>query len=298
MKMIRVEFPSGDGQCVGHLRIPADLKEGEQRPIIVYCAGMSLTKEVWLPPHAERMVSAGYLTLNFDYRYFGESTGEPRCRLLPPMQVEDTRAAIDFVSTWPQVRTGAIGLYGASLGASVAVATAGQDERSRCTMAVAGPMDLGRVWRAFDGFERFSAKVDAAREHYEQTGDVTRISVARLLAGDPETCDLLRSDEPKYPHWSLDITFESLQDLFTFCPESVVHQISPRAVAFVCPEQDDLIATTELHSAHAKSGEPKRLVTLQGARHVDIYKTEGAFEDVVQASLDWFGTHLPLGETA
>jgi hypothetical protein len=50
MKMTRVEFPSGDGLCVGHLRTPAGLQDGEQRPIIVYCAGMSLTKEVWLPP--------------------------------------------------------------------------------------------------------------------------------------------------------------------------------------------------------------------------------------------------------
>jgi fermentation-respiration switch protein FrsA (DUF1100 family) len=294
MDIKRVEFASGDGRCVGHLRTPADLREGEQRPIIVYCAGMSLTKEVWLPPHAERMVEAGYLTLNFDYRTFGESSGEPRCRLLPESQVEDVRAALDFVSTLPQVLPAAIGLYGASLGASVAVATAGRDPRPLCTMAVAGPMDLDRVWRAFDGFSRFSAKVDAAREEFERTGKVTRISVARLLAGDPETCELLRADEPKHPNWSLDITFESLQDLFAFCPESVVHQIAPRAVAFVCPERDDLIATTELHSAYQKAGEPKRLVTLEGARHVDIYKTEGAFEDVVQASLDWYGTHLPL----
>jgi len=256
---------------------------------------MSLTKEVWLPPHAERMVEAGYITLNFDYRYFGESSGEPRCRLLPAEQVKDAVAAIDFVASLDEVDPTSIGLYGASLGASVAVATAGRDPRVRCSMAVAGPMDLGRVWRAFDGFERFSAKVDLARARYDETGEVTRISVARLLAGDPETCELLRADEPRYPRWSLDITFESLQDLFVFCPESVVDRISPRAICFVCPERDDLIATSELHSAHAKAGEPKRLVVLEGARHVDIYKTEGAFEQVVQTSLDWYGEYLPLG---
>jgi fermentation-respiration switch protein FrsA (DUF1100 family) len=254
---------------------------------------MSLTKEVWLPAHAERMVEAGYITLNFDYRYFGESTGSPRGRLLPSEQVVDTIAAIDFVEQIPE--TGAIGLYGASLGASVAVATAGRDPRVQSCMAVAGPMDLGRVWRAFDGFDGFRAKVQAARTKFEETGDVSRISVARLLASDPETCALLREEEPRYPNWSLDITFESLLDLFSFCPEDWVHRIAPRSICFVCPEHDDLIATTELHSAHAKAGEPKRLVVLEGARHVDIYKTEGAFEAVVQASMDWYGEHLPLG---
>jgi hypothetical protein len=37
------------------------------------------------------------------------------------------------------------------------VATAGLDARAKATVAVAGPMDLGRVWRAYPGFEGFRA---------------------------------------------------------------------------------------------------------------------------------------------
>ena len=201
---------------MGILRFPEDLEPGQRTGAIVYCAGMSLTKEVWLPEHAEEMRRAGWITLNFDYGYFGESEGEPRRRLLPPQQVKDTRRALDLVAAMEEVDETRLGLYGASLGASVAVATAGEDDRVQCTVAVAGPMDLGRVWRAFDGFDRFSQKVDRAREVFEATGEVSYISLSRLLAGDPETVELLVAEEPHYPRWSLEVTFESLQDLFRF----------------------------------------------------------------------------------
>ncbi|MCE2484901.1 MAG: hypothetical protein J4F42_05275 [Desulfurellaceae bacterium] len=38
-------------------------------------------KEIFLPDNAKRLQADGYTTLNFDYRYFGESGGEPRSRL-------------------------------------------------------------------------------------------------------------------------------------------------------------------------------------------------------------------------
>jgi len=254
---------------------------------------MSLTKEVWLPEHAEELRRAGWITLNFDYRYFGESDGEPRRRLLPPRQVEDTRSALDYLSNLDVVDPDRLGLYGASLGASVAVATAGQDPRVRCVVAVAGPMDLGRVWRAFDGFDAFSAKVDRARAAFEATGDVSYISVARLLAGDPETVALLVEEEPAYPRWSLEITFESLHDLFRFCPEERVEEIAPGAALFIAPEQDELIASVEMKSAYERANEPKRLEILKGARHVDIYRRGSAFGPVVELSKGWFHEHMP-----
>ena len=125
----RIEFESSGERCVGILRIPDDIKAGERRGAIVYCAGMSLTKEVWLPEHAEELRRAGWITLNFDYRYFGESDGEPRRRLIPPQQVGDARAALDYISALPEVDGDRLGLYGASLGASVAIATAAADPR-------------------------------------------------------------------------------------------------------------------------------------------------------------------------
>ena len=61
-------------------------------PAIVFCVGFSLVKEVWLLDFARHLRRTGFATLNLDYRTFGESGGEARCRLSPRMQVEDVHA--------------------------------------------------------------------------------------------------------------------------------------------------------------------------------------------------------------
>lgn len=288
--MSKVHFWGDLGRLVGDLRVPAG-DSSQPRPCVVLCAGMSLTKEVWLPTHAERFVDAGFVTLNFDYSTFGESDGQPRCRLNCEQQVCDTQAAISYVASLPGVDSDRIGLYGVSLGASVAIATAGRDRRVRAAVAVAGPMDLHRVWRGFDGFEAFAAKVAKARTTFTATGEVSYISVPRLLASDPETAALLKAEGPKYPTWRQEVTFESLQDLFAFRPEADAPS-ARGALLFVYPEKDLLIARFEMQSAYSRAGGPASLVALEDAHHVDVYKCEGAFDQVVTTALRWYREHL------
>lgn len=284
-----VHFFSQGVKLSGLLRVP----DGHGPfPTVVLCAGMTLTRDVWLRPNAEWLVEHGYATLSFDYRGFGESDGTPRCRLVPPMQVDDVRSALTFLSTLQEVDAARLGLFGVSLGASIAVATAGLDPRVKAVVAVAGPMDLGRVWRAYPGFEGFNARVQAARQKFVTTNETTTIKLSRLLASDPETCRKIDTDAPQFPHWKPELTFESLADLFEFVPEQVVANISPRAVLFVAPENDKLIAGEELPSAFARAGEPKRLITLPGLAHHEIYGSGAGFAPTMQAAGEFFAAHL------
>ncbi|MFO0599200.1 MAG: alpha/beta fold hydrolase [Myxococcaceae bacterium] len=284
-----VSFFSSGVRIAGLLRLP----EGPGPfPAVVMCAGMTLTRDVWLQPNAEWLVARGFATLSFDYRGFGESEGQPRCRLVPPMQVEDVRAALTFLQTVPEVDAKRLALFGVSLGASIAVATAGIDSRAKATVAVAGPMDLGRVWRAYPGFEGFRAKVAAARQKAVTTNEYSTIKLSRLLASDPDTCAKIERDAPLYPHWRPELTFESLADLFEFVPEQSVAAIAPRAVMFIAPENDALIAGAELPSAHAKAGEPKRLVILPGLKHHEIYGSGAGFTPTMEAARGFFAEHL------
>ncbi len=287
----RVVFRGDLGDLVGILRAPDGAAADSPRPCVVICAGMSLTKEVWLPDHADRFVAAGFVTLNFDYSTFGESAGDPRCRLNCAQQVRDTRAALTYAASRPEVDATHLGLYGVSLGASVSVATAGCDDRVGAVVAVAGPMDLHRVWRGFDGFDGFSAKVDKARARFVATGEVSYIGVPRLLASDPDTAALLQSEDAKYPTWRQEVTFESLQDLFAFRPEATAES-SRAASMFIYPELDALIARFEMLSAYARSPRPSALVALPDAHHVDVYKREGAFGQVIEHATGWYRQHL------
>lgn len=284
-------FHSEDQLCSAVLRTPSLAPPAAGFPTVVLCAGMSLTKEVWLPAHAERFVAAGYATLSFDYRGFGASGGEPRRRLVPWQQVRDVQNALTLCEALDACDSARLALYGVSLGCSVALATAGIDDRVRCTVAVAGPTDLQRTWRRFPGYAKLVAKVVAARQLYVRDGTVTTIAVDRLLADDAATAAKLRADLPLHPSWSLDITYESLLDLFTFRPEAVVADIRG-PVLYVAPEKDALIAGTELHSAWAKTRAPTELLVLQGAQHVDIYGTGPTYEALMGATVGWLGRWL------
>ena len=56
--------------------------------------GFGATKDSGLLPFAEAFAEAGLDVLLFDYRCFGESSGEPRQLAWPPRHREDYRAAI------------------------------------------------------------------------------------------------------------------------------------------------------------------------------------------------------------
>lgn len=288
----RVQFFSEGIPMAGILRLPEGLMPGEKRPAVICCQGFSLTKEVWLPRNAEALNRAGYVTLNFDYRYFGESGGEPRLRLVPQAQVQDVRNALTFLETVPEVDGSKLGLLGISLGCSVAAAAAGTDPRVKAVVAVAGPADLERVWSNFPDFARFRAKVNAAKREFVATGKVTTISVPRLLSSDPDTCALLVKDAPNFPTWKLEITFESLADLFAFKPEDVAHTISPGASLFIYPSEDALVSKAELTSLYAKAREPKQLVALEGLKHHEVYNDGRGFEPLMKHTLEFFGRYL------
>lgn len=283
-----VTFFSEGTPCAGILRLPS----GTPRGAIVFCAGMSLTKEVWLPAFAERLVEAGYATLNVDYRGFGESGGEPRRRLIPSAQVRDTRNALTYLETRPELAGLGLGLFGISLGCSVAVGAAAEDPRVAAFVAAAGPGHLERVWSGFPAYPTFKAKVQAARRDFVRSGEVSYVSVAKLLKSDPETCAKLEADVVQFPTWDLTITYESLADLLEFNPEEQASRIRGAAL-YAYPERDALIARFELSSLHAHTKAPKRLLALEGARHVDVYATEGpTFATLSDAARAWFDTHL------
>lgn len=273
-----VAFTSEGARIAGVLRLPAT---SGPHPAVVFCAGFSLTKEVWLPAYAEALNARGYATLNFDYRGFGESEGTPRCRLVPSMQIEDVRNATTFLEGVADVDSARIGVVGVSLGAAIALGAAGVDDRIQAMVAVAGPSDLWRVWSQLPDFAAFHAKVLAARRRFVETGEVTYTKVTKLLSSDPETCKKIEDDMVLYPRWRTEITFESLLSVFELRPEKVA--AFSRSSCFIYCGEDALIGKGEAVSAFASAREPKRLVELEGIRHAEIYGEGRGFAPCVAA---------------
>jgi len=72
----------------------------------------------------------------------------------------------------------------------------------------------------------------------------------------------------------------------------VVDKIAPRPVLFITTDDDRLVPPEESESLYDKAGEPKKLITLKGYGHYEVY-VEPAFSEVMEPTIEWFETYMP-----
>jgi uncharacterized protein len=173
-----VTFPGQRLNCAGWLYTPDNLGQGESRPAIVMARGFSAVKEMYLANFAEKFVEAGLVVLVFDYRYFGDSEGEPRRRLILAEQHEDYKNAITWLSQRPEVDRDRIGILGSSYSGGHVLHLAAFDRRIKATVAqvplVNGWENAQRLMRPdiFAGFHGMLAQHREARYAGETSAGV------------------------------------------------------------------------------------------------------------------------------
>jgi hypothetical protein len=119
-----VSFPSHGVKCAAWFYQPEN-----QRPLatIVVAHGLAGTREMRLDAYAERFAQAGFACLVFDYRYFGDSEGEPRQLLDIKQQQQDWQAAIAYVRSLPTTDPERIVLWGTSLSGAHVISIAASE---------------------------------------------------------------------------------------------------------------------------------------------------------------------------
>ena len=126
--------------------------------------GFGLNRHCGLRPLAVSFATAGYPVLVFDYRYLGDSEGEPRQLISIPKQVEDWRAAVEFMSARPEVGSRPLVTWGFSLGAGHALTMASKSDRVRASVMVAPMLDgLSSTLAAMKGWSPSTLATIAAR---------------------------------------------------------------------------------------------------------------------------------------
>jgi uncharacterized protein len=125
-----VVFPSGSERCAAWLYRPDAERWGEgPHPVVVLAHGFAGTREGRLWAYAERFREAGMAAFVFDYRYFGDSGGQPRQLLSIKRQLEDWKAAIECVRGLDRIDPKRIALWGTSFSGGHVVSVAAEDSR-------------------------------------------------------------------------------------------------------------------------------------------------------------------------
>jgi pimeloyl-ACP methyl ester carboxylesterase len=103
--------------------------------------GIGGTRDSGLLPFAQAFAAAGLDVLLFDYRTFGDSTGEPRQHAWPPHHRADYRAAVAFARGLDGVDADRIVLWGTSWSGAHVVHVAARDDRLAAVVAQTPDMD-------------------------------------------------------------------------------------------------------------------------------------------------------------
>ena len=114
--------------------------------------------------YAQQMAERGFLTIAFDPSFTGESGGTPRFVASPDINTEDFCAAIDFLSTLPNVDANRIGIIGICGWGGMALNAAAIDTRIKATAAMT-MYDMSRVnANGYFDYEKDAATLAAERQ--------------------------------------------------------------------------------------------------------------------------------------
>jgi fermentation-respiration switch protein FrsA (DUF1100 family) len=131
----RLTFQSEGETLVGHLFLP----DGAQPAGVVIAVGpLTSVKEQAAGTYAKAMAERGYAALAFDYRYFGESGGQPRQFENPDANIEDIMNAATALLADDRLKGLPVFGLGVCFGAGPMVRAVADDRRFRAFAGVAG----------------------------------------------------------------------------------------------------------------------------------------------------------------
>lgn len=291
IKTVQIDFLSENIRIAGTVYLPKLHTIDSKIPGIILCQGFAGTKEMLLPPYAEKFAENGYIVLTFDYRGFGDSDGELG-RLTPKLQVEDIKSAIIFLSSFVGVDAERIGLWGTSYGGANAIVAASTDKRvkclciqltfgdgERCLIANSTPEDIAKL----------KETLEKLYKKKELTGKEMMMPVSKILS-DEQSKAFFQEYSDKFPELKIKIPFLTIRETINYKPESFLQNLHV-PILIVGAEKDRVNPVSETYNLYKAASEPKELLIINGATHFELYNGE-YLEQSVAAQLSWFDKYL------
>jgi uncharacterized protein len=271
----------------GNLFIPNDLDRNVANPAIIVGHPMGAVKEQSANLYATKLAEQGFVTLSLDLSFWGESDGQPRNLVSPDIYSEDFSAAVDYLGTQDFVDRNNIGALGVCGSGSFVISAAKIDPRMKA-IATVSMYDMGTANRSGlnDSMtleQRRQVLAEAAEQRYtEFTGGETEYTsgtVHELTENstpiEREFYDFYRTPRGEFtpegqsPELTTHPTLTSNVRFMNFYPFEDIETISPRPMLFVTGDTAHSREFSE--DAYRLANEPKELVVVPGAGHVDLY---------------------------
>ena len=272
---------------VGNLFVPKNLDPNAKSAAVIVGHPFGATKEQSSNLYATKLAERGFVTLSFDLSFWGESDGQPRHTVVPDVYVDDFSAAVDFLGTQPSIDRNRIGVLGICGSGSFAVSAAQIDPRLKA-IATVSMYDMGAASRnglkkSVAAEQRQKMLEGAAQQRWaEAAGGEPEYGYGTVLklteksnAVEREFFDFYRTPRGEFtpandssqlttrPRLSSSVSF------MNHYPFERIETISPRPMLFITGDNAHSREFSE--DAYQRAAEPKELVVVPGAGHVDLY---------------------------
>ncbi|OJJ68930.1 hypothetical protein ASPBRDRAFT_183234 [Aspergillus brasiliensis CBS 101740] len=301
-----VTFPTQYQTTIaGNLFIPNNLT-ATPAPAIIVGHPMGAVKEQAANLYATKMAEQGFITLSIDLPFWGSSTGTPRNAVSPDLYAEAFSAAVDYLgsntTTIPPIasishpitinrnRIGVIGICGSG---GFALSATKIDPRIKALVTVS-MYDMGTVNRqglrhsqnltqrqaiiasaAAQRWPEYEQQPGGSAHPIEYTSGTPNILTPNASAVDREFYDFYRTvrGEVTPPGTTSELTTHSTLTsnvkFMNFYPLEDLDVIAPRPLLFISGDQAHSREFSE--AAYRGAREPKELLWVPGAGHVDLY---------------------------
>lgn len=282
----RVTFMSDGLKISGDLCIPDNAPKGKKLACIMVLHGFGSNKtsdNVTGP--CQMLNDWGFAALGFDMRGCGESEGT-RANLICMEQVADTRSAVTFLQSRPEIDAGRIGVLGSSFGGAVAVYAAGVDERIGACVS-SGGWGNGKIKfqgqhptpEAWAKFTKMLEDGKAYRAKHGKSMMVGRYDIVPIPAN-------LRHNLAEKSHD--DFTAETAQSMYDFTADDVVGKIAPRPLLLLHSSVDTVTPTEQSLRMFNLAGQPKDLHLFNETNHFMFAATGARVKTVLKEWLDMY----------
>lgn len=254
-------------------------------PALAISGPFGAVKEQSSGLYAQTLAERGFITLAFDPSYTGESGGEPRHVASPDINTEDFSAAIDFLGLQKNVDRNRIGIIGICGFGGFALNATAVDKRVKA-VATTSMYDMSRV----NAKGYFDSTTPEQRAQMLEKMSLQRWEDAKTGTPAPSPAGLPAKIQGTEPQFVKDY-FDYYKTKRGFHPSSInsngswtittplslmnmpilsyINEISPRPMLLIAGENAHSRYFSE--DAYKMASEPKELMIIPNAVHVDLY---------------------------
>lgn len=258
-------------------------RAADRLPAIAVGGPFGAVKEQSSGLYAQAMAERGFVALAFDPSFTGESGGSPRNVASPDINTEDFSAAVDYLGLHENADRERIGVIGICGWGGMALNAVAADKRVKAVAAMT-MYDMSRVMaRGYDDATTPEQRAEALEAMNRQRWEDAASGTPALQPA----YNVLQGGEPQFavdyhdyymtPRGYHERAVNSGNAWTVTTPLSFMNMPLLSYIAEIAPRPVLLVHGANAHSryfsetAFEAAAEPKELVIIEGANHVDLY---------------------------